>query len=377
MKSIYFDNAASGGYKPDCVKKAVLQALENPANPGRSGHKAALAAALIVANARDNTAKFFGAEGGNVVFTYNCTAALNFAIFGGISGDHVVTTAFEHNSVLRPLDYLKRSGVIDYTVVYPDSSGVIRAKEFLDKIRRDTKMIIVNHVSNVTGARAPIEEIGYCADRYGIPFLVDAAQSAGHININMKDTKINILAAAGHKGLAAPQGVGVLALAEGVTLRPIIMGGTGSLSESPLQPEDLPDSLESGTISTPAIAGLNAGIIWIKENFKHFSKKIYGMTFLLYNELKKIPQVIVYTPRGHYNGIVAFNIEGLAAGQVANILDEKFDIYVRAGLHCAPLAHKFLGTIKYGAVRASLSYQNTFEEIETFINAIKSITKSF
>ena len=157
----------------------------------------------------------------------------------------------------------------------------------------------------------------------------------------MKDTKINILAAAGHKGLAAPQGVGVLALAEGVTLRPIIMGGTGSLSESPLQPEDLPDSLESGTISTPAIAGLNAGIIWIKENFKHFSKKIYGMTFLLYNELKKIPQVIVYTPRGHYNGIVAFNIEGLAAGQVANILDEKFDIYVRAGLHCAPLAHKF------------------------------------
>lgn len=207
MKSIYFDNAASGGYKPDCVKRLFCKLWKTPQIQAGAGTKR-LWPRRLLSPMRATIRQNFGAEGGNVVFTYNCTAALNFAIFGGISGDHVVTTAFEHNSVLRPLDYLKRSGVIDYTVVYPDSSGVIRAKEFLDKIRRDTKMIIVNHVSNVTGARA-IEEIGYCADRYGIPFLVDAAQSAGHININMKDTKINILAAAGHKGLAAPQGVGV------------------------------------------------------------------------------------------------------------------------------------------------------------------------
>lgn len=377
MKTIYFDNAASGGCKPDCVKNAVLQALEKSANPGRSGHKEALAAGLMIADARDNTANFFGLADGNVVFTHNCTTALNFAIFGGLRGGHVVTTAFEHNSVLRPLDYLKRIGRIDYSVVFPDSSGVIKTKDIFNNIFRNTRMIIVNHVSNVTGARAPIEEIGLCAQNLGIPFLVDAAQSAGHININMKESKINILAAAGHKGLAAPQGVGVLAISQGIKLNPMILGGTGSFSESPIQPDDLPEGLESGTLSTPAIAGLNAGINWIKQNFDSFSKKIYDMTYLLYNELTKIPEVIMYTPQGHYNGIITFNIRGLIAGQTANILDEKFNICVRPGLHCAPLAHKFLGTLKYGAVRASLSYQNTFEEVEIFVDAIRKIVKSF
>ncbi|HEY8423624.1 MAG TPA: aminotransferase class V-fold PLP-dependent enzyme [Clostridia bacterium] len=374
MKTIYFDNAASGGYKPDCVKEAVLQALENPANPGRSGHKAALNAALTVSEARQNTAEFFGLEDGNIVFTHNCTAALNFAIFGGLTGGHAVTTAYEHNSVLRPLDYLKRAGVIDYTIVYPDSSGIIRAKDIINSVNRHTRMIIINHISNVTGARAPIEEIGYCAYRLGIPFLVDAAQSAGHIDINMNETKIDILAAAGHKGLAAPQGVGVLAVRDGIKLKPMIMGGTGSRSESPIQPDDLPEGFESGTISTPAIAGLNAGIKWIKEHFDEFSKKIRDITFFIYSELKKISEVVVYTPWGHFNGIVSFNIKGMTAGEAANILDEHFNICVRPGLHCAPLAHKFLGTLKYGAVRASLSYQNTFEEAEIFIDAIKKIT---
>jgi cysteine desulfurase/selenocysteine lyase len=376
MKTIYFDNAASGGFKPEYVKQAVLHTLDNPANPGRGGHKAAMNAALIVSEARENVADFFGTDG-NIVFTYNCTAALNYAIFGGLSSGHVVATAFEHNSVLRPLDYLKRSGLIDYTVAFPDSSGVLRAQEVLRCVSRNTKMIIVNHVSNVTGARAPVEEIGCFAYRYGIPFLADAAQSAGHININMKDTNINILTAAGHKGLAAPQGVGVLAVSKGVKIRPIIMGGTGSRSESPLQPDDLPEGLESGTVATPAIAGLNAGVNWIKEHFDEFSKKIRDMTYMMYSELKKIPEVVVYTPWGHFNGIVAFNIKGLIAGEVANILDEEFNICVRPGLHCAPLAHKFLGTLKYGAVRASLSYQNTFEEVETFIDAVKKIVKRF
>lgn len=376
MKTIYFDNAASGGYKPECVKQAVLQALDNPANPGRSGHRAALNAAIIVSEARENVADFFRTDG-DIVFTHNCTAALNFAIFGGLNGGHVVTTAYEHNSVLRPLDYLKRSGLIDYTVVFPDPSGVIRAKDIHRSLLRNTRMIIINHVSNVTGARAPIEEIGRFAYRYGILFLVDAAQSAGHININMKDTNINILAAAGHKGLAAPQGVGVLAVSKGIRIRPIIMGGTGSRSESPLQPLDLPEGLESGTIATPAIAGLNAGINWIREHFDEFSKKIRDMTYMMYSELKKIPEVVVYTPWGHFNGIVTFNIKGLIAGETANILDEQFNICVRPGLHCAPLAHRFLGTLKYGAVRASLSYQNTFEEVEIFIDAIKKIVKRF
>ncbi|HEY8444395.1 MAG TPA: aminotransferase class V-fold PLP-dependent enzyme [Clostridia bacterium] len=376
MRTIYFDNAASGGYKPDCVKQAVLQALDNPANPGRSGHQASLKAAIIVSEARDNTAEFFGTDG-DIVFTHNCTAALNFAILGGIPGGHAVTTVFEHNSVLRPLEHLKRLGVIDYTISVPDSSGVLRVKDIIDNIRRNTRMIIVNHVSNVTGARAPVEEIGYYAYRYGIPFLVDAAQSAGHININMKESNINILAAAGHKGLAAPQGVGVLAVSKGVKIRPIIMGGTGSRSESPIQPDDLPEGLESGTISTPAIAGLNAGIRWIKQNFDEISKKIHELTYMMYCELKKIPEVVIYTPWGHFNGIVTFNINGLAAGEVSNILDEQFNICTRPGLHCAPLAHRFLGTLKYGAVRASLSYQNTFEEVETFIDAVKTIVKRF
>lgn len=374
---IYFDNAASGGFKPDCVKKAVLETLENPANPGRSGHKSASAAALKIAQARENAADFFGlGEGGNIIFTHNCTASLNYAILGGIDCGHVVTTAFEHNSVLRPLHYLNKTGKITFTVVYPDSSGRIRANSVINAVRRNTVMIIVNHISNVTGAKAPIEEIGTFTKRMGIPFLVDAAQSAGHIKINMQNTGINILTAAGHKGLAAPQGVGILAVSRGTKIRPIILGGTGTQSENPIQPYDLPESLESGTASTPAIAGLDAGLNWIKQNFVTINKNIYKMTKYLYEEIKKIPQVIVYTPQGEYNGLVTFNIEGLFSGETANLLDEKFDICVRAGLHCAPLAHKYLGTISHGAVRASLSFQNTMDEVDTFLNAIKEIVKN-
>lgn len=374
---IYFDNAASGGFKPDCVKKAVLETLEYPANPGRSGHKMASAAALRISQARENTADFFGlGESGTIVFTHNCTASLNYAIFGGIKCGHVITTAYEHNSVLRPLYHLHNAGKISFTVVYPDAYGLIRTEAIINAVRRNTKMIIVNHISNVTGAKAPIEEIGAYTKKRGIVFLVDAAQSAGHVNINMKKTGINILAAAGHKGLAAPQGVGILAVDKNIVLNPMILGGTGTRSESPIQPLDLPESLESGTISTPAIAGLDAGITWIRQNFSSINKNIYKMTKHLYEEIKKIPKVIVYTPKGEYNGLVTFNIEGLYSSETANLLDEKFDICVRAGLHCAPLAHKYLGTIKHGAVRASLSYQNTMDEVEIFLKAIKEIVKN-
>jgi selenocysteine lyase/cysteine desulfurase len=261
-------------------------------------------------------------------------------------------------------------------VVYPDLSGKIRAEAIINAIRKNTRMVIVNHISNVTGAKAPIEEIGEYTKRAGILLLVDAAQSAGHTKIDMQNTGINILAAAGHKGLAAPQGVGILALEKGINLQPIILGGTGTQSESPIQPDDLPESLESGTVSTPAIAGLNAGMSWIKEHFDDINYNIYNMTQYLYEEMIKIPQVIVYTPKGEFNGLVTFNINGLTSGETANLLNEKFDIYVRSGLHCAPLAHKFLGTQKHGAVRASLSYQNTFEEVLTFLRAIREILKN-
>lgn len=374
---IYFDNAASGGYKPDCVKNAVLETLNNSANPGRSGHKAASAAALKISQARENAASFFGlGKNGNIIFTHNCTTSLNYAILGGIHCGHVVTTALEHNSVLRPLHYLNKRGNISFTVVYPDSSGKIRAGSIINAVKRNTQMIIVNHISNVTGAKAPIEEIGAYTKKSGILFLVDAAQSAGHINIDMEKIGINILAAAGHKGLAAPQGVGILAVSRDIKLRPIILGGTGTQSESSIQPGDLPESLESGTVSTPAIAGLDAGLSWIKQNFSTINKNIYKLTKYLYEEIIKIPQVIVYTPQGEYNGLITFNIKGLFSGETANLLDEKFDICVRAGLHCAPLAHKFLGTITHGAVRASMSFQNSMEEVKTFLNAIREIVKN-
>lgn len=378
MKIIYFDNAASGGYKPDCVIKAVADTLKYcSANPGRSGHTLAAEAAIKVASARAETAEFFGlGEDGNVIFTHNCTQALNYAILGGARRGHIITTAFEHNSVLRPLHFLGINGQIKLTVVFPNNYGKIIASDISKNIRSDTAMIIVNHISNVTGACAPIEEIGLIASKSHIPLLVDAAQSAGHIKINMEDMHIDILAAAGHKGLAAPQGVGVLLYKSNININPIIFGGTGTDSQNLFQPKTPPESLESGTLATPSIAGLEAGIKWVKENFDKNQKNVSQITQYLYEELIKIGNVIVYTPKDSYHGVISFNINGIDSGETANILNDKFSVCVRAGLHCAPLAHKYLKTLKTGAVRASISYQNTMQEAEIFVSAIKEIAKN-
>lgn len=376
---IYFDNAASGGYKPQPVLDKVHHALTGAcANPGRSGHQKAVLAASLVAEAREKVSQFFGLRDGNVCFGYNCTFALNQAIFGvlnNINGGHVVTTALEHNSVARPLFQLHKSGKIKVSVISPAADGYIKAKDIIAAIQSDTIMVIVNHISNVTGAVAPIEEIGAFTSRKGIIFLVDGAQSGGYADIDMDNQNIDMLAIAPHKGLAAPQGVGALLAKSKITLSPLVFGGTGTQSESLRQPDILPESLESGTAATPAIAGLSAGIDYVKEIRRDGVKKIAEISSYIYERLSRIEEVKLYTPKGCTSGVISFNIGISSSGTIANILDENYSICVRAGLHCAPLAHQYLKTAPDGAVRASISYQNTMQEAETFVIAIEEIVK--
>jgi len=373
---IYFDNAASGGFKPQSVIQAVTDTLKSPANPGRSAHSAALAAAETVYKARQAAAEFFGAESTeNVIFTANCTAALNLAIFGSLNKGHVITTANEHNSVLRPLYELERRGMIRLTIVPPDSQGAVTSEMLSRHIRTDTQMIAVNHVSNVTGAVTQISNIGRLCVFKNILFLADTAQSAGHINIDMRRDNIDLLAVAPHKGLYSPQGVGILVTSPKITLNPVTFGGTGTESENPRQPLVSPEAYESGTLNTPGLAGLSAGIAYTKNIFEAARQKITFLSGLLILELSKISGVTVYSPPDVYSGVISFNIKNLPSATVSDILNNEYGICARPGLHCAPLIHKHLGTLSRGAVRISVSYENTAEEASFFLTAVKEIAE--
>lgn len=371
---IYFDNAATTIHKPDCVLKAAAYALENLcANSGRGSHSPAMKAASMVYRARKAVENLVGAD--DVIFTYNCTDALNTAIFGSFGrGGHVVTTTFEHNSVLRPLNELvKRGG--SFTVVQPDSHGVIDPRDIERAIRPDTYLIAVNNVSNVSGVVAPVTRIGNIARRHGILYLIDGAQSVGYLDINMKEAGCDYLCIAPHKGLHAPQGIGCLCVRNGAPLKPLRFGGTGTASVSIDQPHDIPEGFESGTLPVQSLYALIAAV---NHNIKlpHGTKRnLAEIGEMLRTELSKIRGVKLY---GKYNilpSIVCFNIENTDAATVGDILNEQYDIAVRCGLHCAPLCHKYYGTLNTGAVRASLSYDNTADEAEFFIKAIAEIAK--
>ena len=376
---IYLDNSASTFIKPKEVIKAVNESLINyTANPGRSGHNASIKTALKIENVREKLASHFNAESSeNIIFTYNCTTALNEVIIGCCKeGGNVICTENEHNSVLRPLEFLKNKGLIDYSVAFQNDDKGIELNDIKPLVKNNTYMIICNHISNVNGAKANIYEIGKFCKQKNIIFLVDGAQSCGHERIDIKKLNIDFLTIAGHKGFYAPQSIGAIVMGNTFRPRPILFGGTGTNSLELIQPQIYPERLESGTISTPLILGLGAGVEFVEQNFNNIKDKIDDLTTYLNFELSKL-NIKSYTNPNNSNGVLSFNIKDIHSNEIANLLNEKYGICVRGGYHCAPIKHKALGTLEQGTVRVSISYFNTFSEIQRLINVLRHINKSF
>mgnify|MGYP002795447725 FL=1 len=374
---IYLDNSASSLIKPKSVQKAVLSALtEYSANPGRSGHKQALKTAMMVEDVRTTVANHVGTTAENVIFTLNCTDALNLAILGSFQPDgHVVCTVNEHNSVLRPLEHLRQcSPSFSYSVAKQSGKLGITWQDIENQITDKTYLVVCNHISNVNGDVADIEKIGKNLKDRNILFLVDGAQGGGHFVYDMQKMNISMLALAPHKGFYGPQGVGCLALNGNVDLQPIRFGGTGTNSLELVQPNSAPERFESGTINTPAILGFGEGVRFVEENFNFIQEKMEDLTTYLHYELSKLP-IEIYTKTENTNGVFAFNVPDVDSTEVANYLNEKWGICVRSGYHCAPLKHKSLGTLDQGAIRVSLSFFNTYQEIEKLVMAIKTFLR--
>ncbi len=374
----YLDNAATTFPKPPQVINVANNCLKYySANPGRAGHSLSLKAAELVFNSRKKCAEFFGCkEVNNVIFTLNCTTALNFVLKGVLkSGDHVICSCFEHNAVVRPLNKLKETGVeFDVAHAFIDNPlATVHAFEAL--IKDNTKMIICTHASNVCGAVMPILRLGELCKKYGILFAVDAAQSAGVIPINVDKMNIDYLCVAAHKGLYSPMGTGIL-IANKPIVNTIIEGGTGSMSILENQPDILPDKFESGTLNLSGVAAISSGIDFINTRginqiYNHEIKLVKR----LYEKLSRMPKIILYTPNISINSfvpLISFNVKGKHSEEVAEQLNI-LGIAVRAGLHCAPLAHKTLGTLNSGTVRVSPSLFTTANDIEYFLNCVKKI----
>ena len=373
---IYLDNASTTNKKPLCVKLAVKKALSKKycANPGRSSHNLSINAGNVIYETRELLNNFFGGYGAsNVALTSGCTEALNLAILGTVKkGGNVVYTTNEHNSVARPLEQLKKSKKITTTLVKTNEMGEVDPKDIENAITDKTYLVIVNHTSNVTGTTSNINKIGEICKRKGVMLLVDGAQSAGHKNIDMQRDGISMLAVAGHKGLLACQGVGALLFADNIEIKPQKFGGTGTNSEQLLPPIVYPDSLEAGTSPTPAIFSLLAGTKYVKKNFKKINTKIENLTGYLLDELYKRKNLKIFTLKNCKNGVVSFKVLGMEPSDVVNYFNQH-KICVRAGLHCAPLCHKQLGTIQGGTIRVSISHYNHKWEIKRFLKLLDKL----
>ncbi len=369
---IYFDNAATGGFKSNAALNAALSSMRFLcANPGRSGHRLSLAGASIVYQTRETLRDFFGGENAErVIFTKNCTEALNLAIFGLLQqGDHVIVSEAEHNSVLRPLFYLKNKGVITLTVLPVKRFYAVTAQDVAAALTPKTKLCCLSHAANVTGEGINLTEISKVLKPRGVFFLLDAAQTAGHVKIHMTKDGIDILAVAGHKGMGAIPGSGVLIFGENLTLRPLLFGGTGSAGLSTEQPTQYPDALESGTLNLPAISSLNEAARFLSRYMDSFGETLKKSTARLCEALSAFPEITLYS-KPNPVGIVSFAVSDFPSQEVADALSERFDIAVRGGYHCAPLLHKALHTEDEGLVRVSLSPQNTRGEELQFLRAM-------
>ncbi|PKN13441.1 MAG: cysteine desulfurase [Deltaproteobacteria bacterium HGW-Deltaproteobacteria-4] len=378
--AIYLDNAATSFPKPEAVYCRIDEALRQAGgNPGRGGHQLSLDASRIVFTAREAVANFFGiSDSSRIAFTSNATEAINLALFGFLQpGDRVVTTNMEHNAVARPLRALQERGV-EVVKVAADRYGFVSAEDFCRACAvAPTALAVLGHISNVTGTIQDLVTIGPWCRNHGVTLLVDAAQSAGLLPIDVETLGIDLLAAPGHKGLYGPVGSGFLYVRPGLELVPLLYGGTGANSHSDLMPEVMPERLESGTPNTPGLAGLTAGIAWLEEvglaairehEIKCMSRLLAGLAAL--------PDLVLYGPgdAAQCGGVLSFNIKGLDPSTVAFRLDQEFSICVRAGLHCAPDAHRAIGTYPVGTVRVSPGMMNSPEEIEEFIAAVATIS---
>jgi cysteine desulfurase family protein len=379
---IYLDNAATSWPKPPSVWEAMEQNMkESAANPGRGSHAMAVKASRVVFEARKRLARLFRIGNPNdIAFTLNTTHALNLAIQGLLKpGDHVVATSLEHNSIRRPLEALKRKIGIDVTYVPTDTKGMLKREDVEQAITARTKLIAVTHSSNLLGTIIPISDIGEIARRRNIKFLIDSAQSAGVLPIDVEGMGIDLLAFPGHKGLMGPQGTGGLYIHPNVELEPLVHGGTGSKSEAPEQPHIRPDRYEAGTPNTVGLAGLSEGVNFVlKETPQVIHAKELQLTFELMEGLQRIPGITLLGPDlgEERTAIVSFLLNGVDPSELAFLLDQQFGIAVRAGFHCTPLGHETAGSYDTGAVRASPGYFTQKSEITLMIDAVSEISRT-
>ncbi len=369
---IYLDNAATSGAKPQTVLTAAAAATELCANPGRGAYRLALSCLSGVQACRKAMAQHFDCpDRERVIFTKNCTEALNVLLFGTLEkGDHVVTTCLEHNSVLRPLQHLQEQGVINYDVC-PLEKGELRPESVAKLCRPNTKAVIVTAASNVTGYAPDLASIRAALPKE-VLFFTDGAQAGGHLSLKMQGAGIDAIALAGHKGLLGVQGSGALILSDRVHPTPLLFGGTGSVSMQLTMPDFLPDRLEAGTLNYPAIVSLLEGVNYLTVRQAEIAERLTRLTAALIRGLKKLPRVRIYS-KPNPCGIVAFEHAERPSEYLAMLLSQKYDIAVRGGLHCAPLAHKALGTDGDGLLRVSFGHQNTEKEVESLLFALRAI----
>lgn len=380
---IYLDNAATSWPKPPGVAEAMVRCLqEDAANPGRGSHAMAVRASRIVFEARKRLAKLFHVHNPNdIAFALNTTHALNMAIQGLLQpGDHVIASSLEHNSIRRPLEALKRLRNIEVDYVPTDGKGELDLDRVEAAFRANTRLVAVTHSSNLLGSILPIGELGRMSRRKGAKLLVDAAQSAGTLPIDVEEMQIDLLAFPGHKGLMGPQGTAGLYIHPDLDLEPLMYGGTGSRSDDPEQPHARPDRYEAGTPNTVGIAGLSTAVDYVLEQtVQRIHEKERRLTSKLHEGLLQVPGVTVIGPdlARERTALVSFVMEGVDPSETAFILDQQFGIAVRSGFHCTPLGHETAGTLETGAVRASPGYFTKDSEIEAFVEAVEQISRTF
>ncbi|MCD7872538.1 MAG: aminotransferase class V-fold PLP-dependent enzyme [Clostridiales bacterium] len=375
---IYLDNGATSFPKPANVINSSLSALKNYSfNSGRGGYKQSVAASEKIYNVREKIAAMFNFEPQNISFTKNCTEALNIAISGSVKpGDHIIISSLEHNAVWRVVSRLKKEGICDFDIAGYSCNREECADNFEKLITPKTSLIVCMSASNVFGVTFPIREIGMIAKKHGIRFVVDGAQSAGLIPIDSQKDEVDILCAPGHKCLFGSMGSGFIAVRDGISVEPVIVGGTGSNSLSSEQPDFYPDRLEAGTLNNSGIISIGAGIDFINKNGMG---KIYehelGKAQFLFDCLDSTNGAVLYCPRPckrYFAPIISFNYKDFSSEKVAAYLAEH-DIAVRGGYHCSPLAHSYFGTLDRGAVRLCPSIFTTQNECEIFINSLKKL----
>ncbi len=383
VAEMYLDNAATSFPKPEYVYTAVNDWLRNGMAAGRGSHEGTDETGRMIDLGRSRLAQLLGLTSpSRIIYTLNCTDSLNLVLQGFLNaGDHVVATRIDHNSVLRPLQEIKQRGITVELADFDPASSLIDVEQFAALVSsQPTRLVVITHASNVTGTIQPVHDLIRIAHKAGAAVLLDAAQTAGHVPISMKEMGVDFLATAGHKGLLGPLGTGILCIGSGLenSLRPLRYGGTGTSSELLEQPLEMPSRYESGNANVPGIAGLSVGVEWIiNESVDRIHEKIQALTQRLMDGLQEIPGVELLSPTQTPNvGIVTFNIHNQDCREVAMILDQSFRIRCRAGLHCAPLAHRTLGTFeKGGAVRLSPGVFTTDNEINAAVEAVHAIAR--